>query len=172
MENKKTIELKHMLFDEQDLILVSVPTEVSTLCKYADKKQGMLGGVTPAGEIFELAVLNKKEDKFMLFRDLPENKYVIKIIHDVKDFVPKNSTGEFDFKRPNFVVEIPQGVSKIFTVTRTELEQGIFYDTLTSINKRYLDWQLTNYGKKITQQAQKRSRLQFLEECKEQYKDF
>lgn len=171
MQNKKAIELQNMLFDKQDIILVSVPTQFKILYDYVGK-EGDLGGVSPAGKIFELAILNKSENRFVLFRELPTDANGIKIICDVADFVPKTATGEFDFVRPNFVVENQNNVSTIFSIPKVELEQGILYDTLASINTRYVQLQIKNYQAECVREEQRKKRLQFLNECRECYKDF
>lgn len=167
MELKKKIDLKHLRFHKDDIVLVSMPTKLQNLYDYAGADGQLRNMQAQKDKIFEFAILNKKENRFVLLRELEQ-----KIICEVKDFVPTNQTGEFDFKRPTFVVEKENDVSTIFSITPEEMEYGIEFNTLNKINQTYLKLQLQTYEQKYFAEKARQERLLFLNKCRGYYKDF
>ena len=167
MEQKNKPDLKHLRFHKDDIVLVSMPTKLQKLYDYAGAEGSIGGHQAPINKIFEIAVLNKDETRFVLLREFEQ-----KIINEVKDFVPKNLTGEFDFKRPTFAPETKNDVSTIFSVPPEELEFGIPFKTLTDINKNFIKLELQTYEQEYLAQQAKQERLLVLNWCRNYYRDF
>ena len=167
MNPKNKPDLKHLRFHKDDIILVSMPTKLQNLYDYAGAEGQLRNMQAQKDKIFEFAILNKDETRFVLLRELEQ-----KIICEVKDFVPTNQTGEFDFKRPPFVEESQNAVSSIFSVPASSLEFGIPFNTLNQINRNYLKFQLQTYEKDYLAEKARQEHLLFLNKCREYYKDF
>ena len=87
MEQRKKITLKNLRFHKDDIILVSMPTKLQNLYDYAGVEGQLRNMQAQKDKIFEFAILNKEENRFVLLRELEQ-----KIICEVKDFVPTNQT--------------------------------------------------------------------------------
>ena len=164
---KKKFDLKYLRFHKDDIILVSMPTKLQNLYGYAGVEGQLRNMQAQKDKIFEFAILNKEENRFVLLRELEQ-----KIICEVNDFVPKNQTGEFEFKRPPFVAESQNAVSSIFSVPASDLEFGIPFNTLNQINKNCLKLQLQTYEKDYLAEQARQERLLLLNACREFYRNF
>lgn len=167
MNPKNKPDLKHLRFHKDDIVLVSMPTKLQNLYDYAGAEGQLRNMQAQKDKIFEFAILNKDETRFVLLRELEQ-----KIICEVNDFVPKNQTGEFEFKRPPFVAESQNAVSSIFSVPPEELEFGIPFNMLNQINRNYLKLQLQTYEKDYLAEKARQERLLVLNWCRNYYRDF
>ena len=167
MKSRKKITLEKMRFHKDDIILVSMPTKLKNLYTYIGVDGRLWNLQAPKDSVFEFAILNKEENRFVLLREIEQ-----KIICEVNDFVPKNSTGEFDFKKPSFVAETQNAVSSIFSITTEEMEYGIAFNRLTVINKNFIKFELQTYEQEYLAEKVRQERLSLLNQCREYYRDF
>ena len=167
MKSRKKITLEKMRFHKDDIILVSMPTKLKNLYTYIGVDGRLWNLQAPKDSVFEFAILNKKENRFVLLREIEQ-----KIICEVNDFVPKNSTGEFDFKKPSFVAETQNAVSSIFSITTEEMEYGIAFNRLKEINKNFIKFELQTYEQEYLAEKARQERLLLLNQCREYYRDF
>ena len=155
------------VYAKEDFILVSVPCLLGQLQCYAGLKPNDLKDVEVGqNEIFELAIINKRTMKFVLLREL-----CVGPARSVNDFVPKNSTGEFVFKIPQF--EIPNKTQNlIFAASKEEIRFGLLLKTLVKINKEYLRYQIEEFQNSFTQKHEENEKLAHLERCRNKYLNF
>ena len=162
---KKKFDLKYLRFHKDDIILVSMPTKIQNPYDYANA-DGRLGNCqVQKDKVYEFAVLNKDETRFVLLREFEQ-----KIICEVKDFVPTNSTGEFYFIKPTFVAGAKTFIELILHTASSLLMLSIT-KTKTTVNNNYQTtlsflfllqgwvWYNLDYAKFVAENLQKKAKI-------------
>ena len=147
-------------FAVEDLILVSIPTQIKNFKNQPAATGEFKEVFLPHGAVWELAIISPDKTEFVLLREFVEKK-----VRACNDYVKKNACGEFEFK----TINSKESYRLRFIKEDLEEKKGIVWEELVNRNSLFIYEQINCFEQYLKQQQQDKKDERFLQKCRKEY---